>query len=449
MRQLYSRYAFDPTSLPFDLAEMCYLELGKGAKGYDIVLEHIALNSVEDGEAVKTAASFAEPQFAAADDDDDDEEDCSSCAGKGKSNGAVLKAGLGLFAFRDNSGQLIYALHQSVGDPVGTSCGVSQHYNLVLFTRGEVQVISSFIKSLIDSSEKTKSLYYKMFKWNSRHEYWRRAGSCKARTMESVVLPASVKAKVVDDISRFLLPETKAFYDQHGIPYRRSFLLYGVPGAGKTSLIQALAGHFKRNVSFLQLTDDDMSDSSLLSSIANLTRNTIVVMEDIDSCFAKDRSNKISHSKVTFSGLLNALDGVGSSHGQIFILTTNLRENLDPALIRCGRVDVQIEFTHAVDEQKLQMWRSFYPQAEHMAEDFLATLNHILAGRNINTASLQHFFVLNMHSSPDEALASIGRILEDMEFVEKVKADEEAEKLRLQLEKEAKKKEKDSSAEEE
>ena len=44
---------------------------------------------------------------------------------------------------------------------------------------------------------------------------------------------------------------------------------------------------------------------------------------------------------VTFSGLLNALDGVASSEERIIFMTTNHLEHLDNALIRPGRVDVK------------------------------------------------------------------------------------------------------------
>jgi chaperone BCS1 len=64
---------------------------------------------------------------------------------------------------------------------------------------------------------------------------------------------------------------------------------------------------------------------------------------------------------MTFSGLLNALDGIGNPDGQIFVLTTNFRDNLDSALIRNGRVDLHIEFTHATPEQMETIFSQFYP----------------------------------------------------------------------------------------
>ena len=87
----------------------------------------------------------------------------------------------------------------------------------------------------------------------------------------------------------------------------------------------------------MQPTHPDMTDDSLQAAVSKLPDKTIVVFEDIDSLFDNARRGRVVQSKLTFSWLLNALDGVGGgSHGQIFILTTNLRDQLDPALIRSG-----------------------------------------------------------------------------------------------------------------
>lgn len=46
-------------------------------------------------------------------------------------------------------------------------------------------------------------------------------------------------------------------------------------------------------------------------------------------------------NRVTFSGLLNCLDGVASTEARILFMTTNYLERLDPALVRPGRVDMK------------------------------------------------------------------------------------------------------------
>eukprot|EP01036_Dinobryon_divergens_P044100 gene44100-58814_t len=158
-----------------------------------------------------------------------------------------------------------------------------------------------------------------------------------------------------------------------------------------------------------------MTDDSLRSSIAEVAENAIIVIEDIDALFAKDRSKKVEKSPLTFSGLLNALDGVGASSGQLFILTTNLRGELDPALIRNGRVDLHIEFGYAETDQMREMWLSFYPDSSsHQADEFVRILVDKLEGRNIVMASLQHFFVQQMQNTAEIALNNIDLIIEEI-----------------------------------
>merc|ERR1711920_1009910 len=105
---------------------------------------------------------------------------------------------------------------------------------------------------------------------------------------------------------------------------------------------------------------------------------------------------KLIHtSDLTFTGLLNALDGVGKANGQIFILTTNYRDRLDAALIRNGRIDVHIEFKSASDDQICGMFQRFYPgDTNDSARKFVENLRMALDDRDVSMAALQHFFIL-------------------------------------------------------
>jgi len=69
-------------------------------------------------------------------------------------------------------------------------------------------------------------------------------------------------------------------------------------------------------------------------------------------------------SSITFSGLLNALDGVASSEERIIFMTTNHIERLDAALIRPGRVDAQDFVGNAVPEQAGRLFTRFYGSRE-------------------------------------------------------------------------------------
>merc|ERR1712226_1222667 len=104
-----------------------------------------------------------------------------------------------------------------------------------------------------------------------------------------------------------------------------------------------------------------MTDDSLITGVRSAPSTALLFLEDVDATFGASRGRLSPDTHLTFAGLLSALDGVGNANGQMFILTTNFRERLDPALIRSGRVDVHIEFTNATDEQILAFFSRFYP----------------------------------------------------------------------------------------
>ncbi|KAJ1642070.1 Complex III assembly protein translocase and chaperone, partial [Dispira simplex] len=75
----------------------------------------------------------------------------------------------------------------------------------------------------------------------------------KRRPLESVVLDQGITSRIVSDVQDFISNEV--WYNQRGIPYRRGYLLYGPPGSGKTSFIQALAGYLEYNICILNLSE--------------------------------------------------------------------------------------------------------------------------------------------------------------------------------------------------
>ncbi|KAF3179040.1 hypothetical protein TWF788_007124 [Orbilia oligospora] len=95
----------------------------------------------------------------------------------------------------------------------------------------------------------------------------------------------------------------------------------------------------------------------------------IVLLEDIDTVDISRRRDgsaggdqgKGEHkTQMTLSGLLNAIDGVASHEGRILIMTTNHPEVLDPALVRKGRVDLEVPFGLATKEQIVNLFTIMY-----------------------------------------------------------------------------------------
>lgn len=411
---VYSDKSFDSSALLFSFNpekhKWICLDQEKDKKLYGLVSAYIPSHLADEGKSYTVSVSKAKSKKEPCCDTD-------TCGSLDLAIGRVsLGIGYGQNSFYDFNGKKINYVHQKYGKPIGTNCGVQIFTTLVLFVESSIEELCTFLSKLIEESEKSLAGYFTCFAWHVKYQYWRKESRILARPVSSVVLPSATKKRLIDDLEKFLLPSTQSFYNRNGIPYRRSYLFYGLPGTGKTSMVQALAGHFNRSVCYLMPTHPEMTDDSLRSAVTELPEDAIVVFEDIDSLFAKDRSNKMSKSSLTFSGLLNALDGIGNPSGQIFILTTNLREQLDQALIRNGRVDMHIEFTYAVEEQMQQMWSNFYPAHTHLAEDFSRSLMKLLAESNMQVAAsgLQHFFVTMMDCTAEVALSRVENIISEI-----------------------------------
>jgi len=98
-------------------------------------------------------------------------------------------------------------------------------------------------------------------------------------------------------------------------------------------------------------------------------------------------------SSVTFSGSLNALDGVASGEEQIIFLTTKHPDRLDPALIRPGRVDLAALIDDAVPEQARMLFTNFYGNDGQPEDDAASEEVERGVGRRISMAALQGTFI--------------------------------------------------------
>ena len=221
---------------------------------------------------------------------------------------------------------------------------------------------------------------------------------------------------IVDIDTEHLLADAKRFaasskwYSDRGIPHRRGYLLHGPPGCGKTSLIQALAGEMDYDVCVISLSGSDMNDDMLHTAMSDGTQRAVFILEDVDAAFGKNRAASAASraSGLSFSGLLNAIDGVSAQEGRLLVMTTNHIERLDPALIRPGRIDVRLHLDLASRSQIARLFLRFFPEGgEEMAERFAAHFEE----KSVSPASLQGYFLLHRDDA-QEALDNVGEYVE-------------------------------------
>jgi transitional endoplasmic reticulum ATPase len=135
-----------------------------------------------------------------------------------------------------------------------------------------------------------------------------------------------------------------------GIEPPRGILLFGPPGTGKTFVIRALAkeaGAAFFSVKGAELLDKYVGESERgvreVFSRARAAAPSLIFFDEIDALApVRGRStNNVTDSVV--AALLTEMDGI-AARGQVVVIgATNRRDLIDPALLRAGRFETQIE----------------------------------------------------------------------------------------------------------
>jgi hypothetical protein len=196
---------------------------------------------------------------------------------------------------------------------------------------------------------------------------WSYDSSIPKRCFENIFLKENHINKIKDPITNFVKKETYNDYNKHGIPYKLNIMLHGSPGVGKTSLIHTIASECNANLCVLNI-NAELKEESMIEAISQVNeddKKSILVLEDIDCIFADRKTNDSLKNNITMNGILNCLDGFNNPEGLIVIMTTNFPDKLDDALVRSGRIDLDIELTYLDKFQAHKMFLSFFNNEEH------------------------------------------------------------------------------------
>ncbi|KUL81905.1 hypothetical protein ZTR_09532 [Talaromyces verruculosus] len=265
---------------------------------------------------------------------------------------------------------------------------------------------------------------------------WKRTGLRHARDISTVLMDEGVKKDVLEDMQKFLNEQTQEWYTARGFPYKRGYLLDGPPGTGKSSFCLSVAGLYELDIYILNLSS--LSDDGLAKLFTQLPPRCVVLLEDVDAVgldrkndSAKQTQMDAARHGVSLSGLLNAIDGVGSPEGHILVMSTNYIDHLDEALIRPGRVDKTIVFKCADKKITAQLFCTIFKQTttgyeqpaeeaedvaiETLAEEFAAHVPE----EEFSPAKILSFLLEHKHSPAD----AVDRV---QEWVTKQKEGKEA-----------------------
>ncbi|KAJ3025570.1 hypothetical protein HDV00_012620, partial [Rhizophlyctis rosea] len=285
--------------------------------------------------------------------------------------------------------RLLWLSRERIKTPMGAGGVAGSPERITINCLGRNRTV---LESLVTTAQKhflEKDAHRTVIYAADQYGNWRRTRSKPVRPLSTVVLDGTAKETVVRDVREFL--ESEKWYADRGIPYRRGYMFYGKPGTGKTSFVTALAGELRFNIYVISLANKGLTDETLTELMVDTPGRCILLLEDIDAAFVS-RTRETGEgggsvgaggvgtgnagttvTNVTFSGLLNAIDGVAAQEGRIVCMTTNHLEKLDPALIRPGRIDLQIHFDLATKRQARELFLQFYPHLPSPSSSDLST----------------------------------------------------------------------------
>ena len=214
--------------------------------------------------------------------------------------------------------------------------------------------------------------------------------------------------KIKDRVDLFT--EHPEWYEQRGIPHTLGLLLHGPPGTGKSSCIKAIAKDTNKHIIQVSLaeytTQDQLNNLFFTENIEVVAdgrshfykiplNERLYVFEDIDCLTSLVNRDTVKQTPVrtmedammmppmpmqtrnrpekngkaiNLNYLLNLLDGILETPDRLLIMTTNKPEVLDSALIRPGRIDLNIEFGNLSSKELKRMFDFYYktPDSEYV-----------------------------------------------------------------------------------
>ena len=247
------------------------------------------------------------------------------------------------------------------------------------------------------------SLNYQSSNEDGRKITWQERPFISTRRFDNLYFDE--KDKLIKKIDFFM--NNKEWYETEGHPYTLGIGLSGPPGTGKTSIIKCIANKLNRHLIQIPLNkiqnEEDFYKAYFESTYSKKNcdntidfNNKIIVFEDVDCMtdLVLDRENKKENTndtsdnmvvlesivdivsakdantkgsfkkdntcKLTLSFILNLLDGLDENHGRILIITSNYYDKIDKALIRPGRIDLQVEMKNASLNTIKEMYTHYY-----------------------------------------------------------------------------------------
>jgi transitional endoplasmic reticulum ATPase len=241
------------------------------------------------------------------------------------------------------------------------------------------------VKAIVEKTEeilRTQSIYKGQaikvsFEWQREGQSFDPSEHCpKFMRLEGVKVDDLIFGKEVSNalnIGLFTPIEQAEACRRYHVPLKRGILLYGPYGTGKTLTANVTALRAVQNkFTFIYL--DNVLDLKKGLQFASQYAPAILFAEDIDRALEGERT-------LSMDEVLNIMDGVDTKGSEILtVFTTNHVENINPALLRMGRLDTLVEVKPPDAEAAVRLVKLYARNLLHKEVDF-TKVGNVLKGR--------------------------------------------------------------------
>lgn len=287
----------------------------------------------------------------------------------------------------------------------------------------DIETCNFLIKILSDVGAASKDLItysgiYSETVCNEQKLRTERYQSVVYKTFDNIFISQKNKDQLVKCLD--MLKHNKSIMIERGLPLKKTILISGPPGNGKTSVAYAIARYM--NYSFAKVDLKNMTNQNFAETF-NRTKH-VFLLDEIDKydfilkkeclptyqppkgyenyshMMSNSGKNNKELSDYTWREIMDA-----NNHLQecIVVITTNHPENLDPTNVRDGRIDLRLEFDNCSTEQFNKIFEFYYQRSPPIEFKF--------PDNQMSIATLVYTHILQNLENSQQCIASIDNFI--------------------------------------